>query len=30
MLIYVIFMVAIAVFLYKESIKLLKDESTLL
>ena len=30
MLIYVIFMAAIAVFLYKESIKLLKDESTLL
>lgn len=30
MLIYVIFMVAIAVFLYKESIKLLKGESNLL
>lgn len=30
MLIYVLFMAAIAVFLYKESIKLLKNESTLL
>lgn len=30
MLIYVIFMIVIARFLYKESIKLLKDESTLL
>lgn len=30
MLIYVLFMIAIAVFLYKESIKLLKNESTLL
>lgn len=30
MLIYVVFMVAIAVFLYKESIKLLKGESELL
>ena len=30
MLIYVLFMVAIAYFLYKESIKLLKNESTLL
>lgn len=30
MLIYVIFMLAIAWFLYKESIKLLKDESELL
>ena len=30
MLIYVVFMMAIAWFLYKESIKLLKDESTLL
>ena len=30
MLIYVIFMVAIAVFLYKESIRLLKGESQLL
>ena len=30
MLIYVLFMAAIACFLYKESIKLLKNESTLL
>ena len=30
MLIYVLFMAAIAYFLYKESIKLLKNESTLL
>ena len=30
MLIYVVFMMAIAWFLYKESIKLLKDESNLL
>ena len=30
MLIYVLFMLAIAVFLYKESIKLLKNESSLL
>ena len=30
MLIYVLFMAAIAIFLYKESIKLLKNESTLL
>ena len=30
MLIYVVFMAAIAYFLYKESIKLLKNESTLL